>query len=153
MSKSAGLAAHCSGGGMVSLPGFAKDRAMQYAMLFFIHPEDGAKRRDPEQAAAYTGSWMAYIGAIREAGAFVDGAGLLPAETASVVRLHDGRRQVQDGPYADTKEELGGYVVLEVPDLDAALDWAAQCPALPKGAVEVRPVMARPTATLEQAAE
>lgn len=125
---------------------------MQYAMLFFIHPDDAARRRDPAQAAAYTGTWMAYVAAIREAGAFVDGNGLLPAETASVVRMRDGRRQVQDGPYAETKEELGGYVILDVPDLDAALDWAAQCPALPKGAVEVRPTMPRPAVTASAAA-
>ncbi len=60
---------------------------------------------------------------------------------ATTVRLRDGRRQVQDGPYADSKEQLGGYFILDVPDLDVALDWAARCPAAPGGSVEIRPVM------------
>ena len=117
---------------------------MQYMLMFFVHPDDAAKRRDPVQAGPYTGGWMAYVGAMKETGVFVAGHGLLPSETASVVRQHNGRRQVQDGPYAETKEELAGYAVLDVPDLDAALDWAARCPALPLGAVEVRPVMVIP---------
>lgn len=58
------------------------------------------------------------------------------------MRLKGGKRQVQDGPFADTKEQLGGYIVLELPSLDAALDWAARCPAAATGAVEVRPVLA-----------
>ena len=123
---------------------------MQYMMMFFIHPADSAKRRDPAQAGPYSASWTAYATAIRESGAFVDGRGLLPSDSASVVRLQAGQRQVQDGPYAETKEELGGYIVLEVPDLDAALAWAAKCPALPLGAVEVRPTMGSPVAANNQ---
>jgi hypothetical protein len=57
------------------------------------------------------------------------------------VRLKNGKRQVQDGPYADTKEQLGGYIILELPSLDAALDWAARCPAAANSAVEVRPLL------------
>jgi hypothetical protein len=59
------------------------------------------------------------------------------------VRLRDGRRQVQDGPFADTKEQLGGYYVIDVANLDMALDWAAKCPAAAYAAVEVRPVLTR----------
>lgn len=57
------------------------------------------------------------------------------------MRLKNGKRQVQDGPYADTKEQLGGYIILELPSLDAALDWAARCPAAANSAVEVRPLL------------
>ena len=84
---------------------------------------------------------MAYIQAIRQSGIVQNGNGLQPPETATTVRLRDGRREVQDGPYADSKEQLGGYFILDVPDLDVALDWAARCPAATGGAVEIRPVM------------
>jgi hypothetical protein len=57
----------------------------------------------------------------------------------TTLRQRDGKRQVQDGPYADTKEQLGGFYEIDVPDLDTALDWAARCPAAATGAVEVRP--------------
>ncbi len=70
---------------------------------------------------------------------------LRPPATATTVRLQAGKRLVQDGPVAATKEQLGGYVVIEVPDLDAALSWAARCPAASHGAVEVRPVLHLPT--------
>jgi hypothetical protein len=61
-----------------------------------------------------------------------------------MVRMRDGRRQVQDGPHPDTKEQLGGYFVIDVPDLDAALDWAARSPASAYGSTEVRPVLPPP---------
>jgi hypothetical protein len=69
----------------------------------------------------------------------VGGSGLQPPAVATTVRQRDGKRQVQDGPYAETKEQLGGYFEIEVADLDTALDWAARCPAAATGAVEVRP--------------
>ena len=69
----------------------------------------------------------------------VGGSGLQPPSVATTVRQRDDKRQVQDGPYADTKEQLGGYYEIEVADLDTALDWAARCPAAATGAVEVRP--------------
>ncbi len=72
---------------------------------------------------------------------YVSGAPLEEFSTATTVRLRGGQRQVQDGPYADTKEQLGGFIILELPSLDAALDWAARCPgALGDGSVVVRPV-------------
>ncbi len=75
-----------------------------------------------------------------EAGVYVGGDPLLPPETGTTVRVKDGKRQVQDGPFADTKEQLGGFTILELPSLDEALEWAARCPAASIGAVEVRPV-------------
>ena len=70
----------------------------------------------------------------------VGGHALQPPVTGTTVRVAGGKRHVQDGPYADTKEQLGGFIDLELPSLDAALDWAARCPAAASGAVEIRPV-------------
>jgi hypothetical protein len=117
---------------------------MQYMILIYEAESDFAKRADPAQAEAYWGAWTAYGAALAQAGVIVGGAGLQPHATATTLRIAEGRRRVQDGPYADTKEQLGGYFVVEVPDLDAALDWAARCPAAPTGAVEVRPLVPMP---------
>ena len=73
-------------------------------------------------------------------GVKVGGAALQPSQTATTVRLKDGERVVTDGPFAETREVLGGYYLLDVPDLDAAIDWAARCPGK-YGSMEVRPVM------------
>lgn len=80
----------------------------------------------------------ACIGALQEAGVFVDTDWLQPVDTATTLSLKGGSRQVQDGPFADTKETLGGYFVIDVPDLDAALVWAEKCPAAKTGKVEIR---------------
>jgi hypothetical protein len=106
--------------------------------------EHFAKRNDPAESGAYWGAWGAYVNAINAAGIVVNGAGLLPPDTATTMRVRDGQRQVHDGPYAETKEMLAGFFVIEVPDLDTALHWAAQCPASGYASVEVRPIMPRP---------
>lgn len=117
---------------------------MQY-MLMFIEPAGHfALRDDPEKAGEYWGAWNAYVGAMAASGVVVNGDGLHPPHTATTVRVRDGRREVQDGPYADTKESLGGYFVIETPDLDAALEWAARAPSAEYASVEVRPVMPPP---------
>jgi hypothetical protein len=100
-----------------------------------------AKRNDPQQAGAYWGGWNAFIGAMAQAGVIVKGDGLQGPHTATTVRLRDGRRLVEDGPFADTKEQLGGYFVIEVPDLDAAIAWAEKAPSAAYASVEVRPVL------------
>lgn len=112
---------------------------MKYTLLIYESSEGLAQRNDPEKRQAYWASWPAYSKALKEAGVFVGGAGLALPGTATTVRLQNGKRQVQDGPYADTKEQLGGYYVIDVPNLDAALEWAARVPAVPGGSVEVRP--------------
>jgi hypothetical protein len=89
---------------------------------------------------AYFGAWRIYHKAITEAGIYLGGNALEGPDTATTVRQREGQRQIQDGPYASTKEQLGGIVLLELPSLDAALDWAARCPAASYGAVEVRPL-------------
>jgi len=110
---------------------------MQFALLIYESPEAFAARRS-DGTDAYTGAWRAYHKALEKAGVFVAGDPLKGPETGTTIRIKDGKRGVQDGPYADTKEQLGGFTVLELPSLDAALEWAARCPAASSGAVEVR---------------
>jgi hypothetical protein len=112
---------------------------MQYMMLIYETPKDFAARSD-DKTSPYLAAWRAYHRSLVEAGAFVGGAPLRGVASATTVRLRDARRSVQDGPYAETKEQLGGITILELPSLDAALDWAARCPAAATGAVEVRPI-------------
>ncbi len=110
---------------------------MQYMLLIYSpNPSPTAALPREQQFAP----WAAYTKALRDAGALVAGDKLAAAATATTVRLQHGAPQVQDGPYAATKEELGGYYIIEAPDLDRALDWAAKCPASAYGAVEVRPL-------------
>jgi len=113
---------------------------MQYMMLIYESEAD-FRARSNEQKEAFWGAWRAYHKALTDAGVYVAGNALEPATTATTVSLRDRKRHVQDGPYAATKEQLGGYLVLDVPSLDRALDWAARCPAAATGAIEVRPVL------------
>ena len=117
---------------------------MQYALIFAEPASEFEKRNDPAQAPAYWGAWMGYIGAMREAGVMRGGHGLEPPMLATTLRLRDGQRHVQDGPYADSKEQLGGFIIIEVPDLDAALEWGSRSPAAAVGSVELRPVLPPP---------
>ena len=114
---------------------------MQYALLFNQSPVEFANRKDPEKHAIFWAAFDPYLKALRQSGVMVSGAGLAPPETATAIRERDGQRLVQDGPFADTKEQLGGFIVIEVPNFDAALEWAARYPAGPGGGVEVRPVL------------
>ena len=114
---------------------------MQFMLIYQEASGDFARREDPKQQPAYMEAWMGYIGAQREAGVWVSGSGLLAPHTGTTLRMRGGKRQVQDGPYADAKEHLGGFSIIEVPSLDAALDWAARSPASVNGSTEVRPVM------------
>lgn len=114
---------------------------MQYMIQFFEPAEIVAERNDPTKAPAYWGAWTAYVNALMESGLVVNGAGLQGPETSTTVRVRDGKRQVHDGPYAETKETLGGYFVIEAPTLDVALEWAARSPSSEYGSTEVRPVL------------
>lgn len=116
-----------------------KVRPVKYMFLAYESAADFAARTGKD-GPAYREGWMAYGAALREAGAFVAGAGLQPADRGATLRAPDGKRAVQDGPYADTKDQLGGYFVIEAPSLDAALELASKSPAAKNGAVEVRPV-------------
>jgi hypothetical protein len=112
---------------------------MQYLLMLYVN-EDGwtslTKAQQEEGVAAYS----AYTQALKKAGALVGADRLKPSSAATTVRISNGKQQVLDGPYADTKEQLGGYYLVDVSDLDAALSWAARCPAATHGIVEVRPV-------------
>lgn len=112
---------------------------MKYVLLIHETPEDFAARK-PNKNAPYVAAWRAYHRALVEAGAFVGGAPLKSAATATTVRVRDGERLVQDGPFSEAKEQLGGFAIIEAPSLDAALSWAARCPAAATGLVEVRPM-------------
>lgn len=119
---------------------------MQFMLILNETEEDFARRNGPEHAQTYWGGWTAFIGAMAQAGIIVKGDGLQGPHAATTLRLKDGKRVVEDGPYADTKEQLGGYFVIEVPDLDTALDWAEKAPSARTASVEVRPIL--PMSTL-----
>ena len=114
---------------------------MQYIILATETDEDFAARTDPERSAEYWSAWTGYIDALAQSGLLVSAGGLQPPSTSTTVRIQDGRRTVQDGPYADSKEQLGGYFVVDVEDLDVALDWAERCPSASYASVEVRPLL------------
>ena len=112
---------------------------MKYTILIYENAADFATRSDEKRKEAYWGAYRAYTQALTQAGVMIGGAGLQLPSQATTIRLRDGKRQVQDGPFAEAKEQLGGYYVIDVPDLDRALDWAARCPAASTGTIEVRP--------------
>jgi hypothetical protein len=110
---------------------------MKYALL--VHQsQEYFDRRDNTAAMA---AGRAYGEALQAAGIFVGGAGLEPPQTATTVSVRDGKRQVDDGPYAETKEFLAGFGIIDVPNLEAALEWAARHPAAGFASVEVRPLL------------
>jgi len=112
---------------------------MQYMLL--IYGDERAFESIPrEQMTEIFNAHMAYGQSLRDAGALVASNRLRPTSAATTVRISDGKTKVLDGPFAETKEQLGGYYLIEVPDLDAALDWAKRCPAARYGTVEVRPI-------------
>src|SRR3984885_9055818 len=112
---------------------------MQFALMIYHSQEEFAMRTN-DYNDPHLGAWRAYYKALVEAGVYVSGDALEVPETGTTVRLREGKRRVQDGPYADTKEQLGGFIIMELPSLDAALDCAARCPTAATGAVEVRPL-------------
>ena len=116
---------------------------MKYSILIYDTPETIARLEGPD-GARYMSEWPPFIKALTDAGLYVAGAGLQPADTATTLRFNGDKRRVQDGPYADTKEQLGGFYMIDVPDLDAALEWAARTPRLPGQAFEVRPNLVVP---------
>lgn len=117
---------------------------MDYMLLFYETPAEQARADDPAQAEAYWGAWGAYVAALEGSGLVRGGNGLQPPHTATTVRVVGGQRVVQDGPFADVREHLGGYFLIETDSLDTALAWAARAPCASAGSVEVRPVMHMP---------
>lgn len=114
---------------------------MQYMLSLYVD-EAGFQKMTPEQQQQGYAAYMAYSDALKQANALVASGRLQPSRTATTVRIVNGKSQVLDGPFIDTKEQFGGYFLIEAPDLDAALAWAARCPGAGHGIVEVRPIWA-----------
>lgn len=112
---------------------------MQYLLMIYSE-EGGWEKMTPAQQEQGMAAYLAYTEALTKAGAFVGSSRLRPSASATTVRIANGKPQVQDGPFIDSKEQLGGYYLIEAADLDAALGWASRCPGASHGVVEVRPL-------------
>lgn len=112
---------------------------MQYMLL--LHADENIfAQMTPEQQQQGYAAYMAYTESLKQAGAYVASGRLRPTSSTSRVHIVNGKTQVLDGPFIDTKEQLGGYFLIEAVDLDAALNWAARCPGASHGTIEVRPI-------------
>ena len=112
---------------------------MQYLLLIYGN-EAALQSASKEAAGQMMAAYGAYTEAMKKAGVYLGGNRLQPTSAATTVRAPNGKTSVLDGPYAETKEQLGGYYMIDTPDLDAALAWAARCPGAAHGAIEVRPL-------------
>jgi hypothetical protein len=113
---------------------------MKYMFLIYLDEARMASVKK-EDVTKMMPAYFAYTEAMMKAGILVGGDQLAPTSTATTVRNADGKAKVLNGPYAETKEQLGGYYVVDVPDLDAALSWASRCPGAANGTIEVRPLI------------
>jgi hypothetical protein len=113
---------------------------MKYMLLIHDEEQVWANMSEEERNGLYQ-DYAALGAQLREQGAFVDGAQLQPTSTATTVRIRDGEQVVIDGPFAETKEQLGGYYLIETETVDEALEWAAKIPSARLGAIEVRPLV------------
>lgn len=112
---------------------------MQYLLMAYVD-ETGWPRMSKSEQEQGIAAYAAYSEALKTSGVIKGSNRLQPSSVATTVRSTNGKSQVLDGPYVDSKEQLGGYFLIDVPDLDAALSWASRCPAVNHGVVEVRPV-------------
>ncbi len=112
---------------------------MKYLLMIYGNEAGESKVPEAEMKQMMAG-YMAYSEALVKAGAMVGGERLQPSSTATTVRIDGGKTHVLNGPYAESREQCGGYYLIEAPDLDAALSWAARCPGASHGIIEVRPV-------------
>lgn len=111
---------------------------MKYVLL--IHGDEARVNAAAAPDADTTAEFAAYNEALRKSGVVLASERLRPTSSATRVRVKDGRTELLDGPYAETREQLGGFYMIDVPDLDQALAWAARCPAARAGTIEVRPI-------------
>jgi hypothetical protein len=112
---------------------------MQYLLMLYAD-ESAWSKMTPEQQQQGYAAYRAYREALASAGVLAGSNRLRPADTATTVRTANGKLQVLDGPFIDSKESLGGYFLIDVPDLDAALSWASKCPGASHGIIEVRAI-------------
>jgi hypothetical protein len=112
---------------------------MKYILMDYVY-EAGWPQLTRDEKEHWLGAYRAYMEAMTKAGVLKDSRGLQPTSAATTVRVANSKTQVLDGPYAETKEQLGGFHIIEVTDLDAAIAWAARSPTALHGVVEVRPV-------------
>src|SRR5438445_3838795 len=115
---------------------------MQYLLILYSN-ESGWSKMTPAEQEQGMAAYAAFTEALKKAGALAGSNRLQPISAATTVRVANGKTQVLNGPYADSKEQLGGYYLIDVPDLDAAISWAARCPTANHGVVEVRQVWLR----------
>jgi hypothetical protein len=116
-----------------------REERMKYAIL--IYGDEAQLGETPEEAMkAVLDEWWGYEGQLQEAGVKLAGEALQPTATGKSVRAQDGKTSVSDGPFAETKEQLGGFYLLDVKDEDEAIEWARKCPGAKFGTIEVRPV-------------
>jgi hypothetical protein len=116
---------------------------MQYILMDYVG-EEGWPRLSEAEQTRWLGAYRAYLEAMMKAGVLKSSTGLQPSHTATTVRAREGRTSILDGPYADTKEQLGGFHIIEARDLDEALEWASRSPTAMHGVVEVRPLNENP---------
>ena len=112
---------------------------MQYILLDYVN-ENGWPQLTKAEQEHWLGAYKAYMEAMGKAGVLKSSSGLKPTSSATTVRVVNDKTQVLDGPYADSKEQLGGFHIIEVADLDAAIAWAARSPTALHGVIEVRPL-------------
>jgi hypothetical protein len=113
---------------------------MKY-LLMICSDEAAEAKMPPEKLGAVLSAYMDFTSAVKEAGAYQGGEALQPTTTATTVRVQGGQILTTDGPFAETKEQLGGYYLLDCKNLDEAIQWAAKIPSASWGAIEIRPVM------------
>jgi hypothetical protein len=116
---------------------------MKFILMAYVNETAWPKLSKGEQEQGVA-AYMAYVEAMTKAGVLAGSNRLQPSATSTTVRVAGGKPQVLDGPYVDSKEQLGGYFLIDVADLDAAISWAARCPAAGHGVVEVRPLWSMP---------
>ena len=113
---------------------------MRYLLLIYQNEAEHAKLSQEELGAEY-GAYMAFGEEVQKKGVFLSGEALMPTNTATTVRVRGGKTLSTDGPFAETKEQLGGFYLLNCKDLDEAIQFAAKVPAATDGSIEIRPIM------------
>jgi hypothetical protein len=118
-----------------------RETNMQYLLMIY-NDEERARAIPKDDMNKMLPAFTAYTEALKKAGVLLGGNRLQFSSNATTVRIEDGKTKVLNGPYAEAKEQLGGYYLIDVPDMDSALSWAARCPGANYGTVEVRPIWA-----------